>query len=81
MVKKILSNSKMKGEIFVDKIVFPKIKFDTGGTPIEYTVEQVSFEELLRSPEDVYNENEIKKEYVGGINGIKIKPRPDRKRF
>ena len=67
-----------------DKIVFPKIKFDTGGTPIEYTVEQVPFGELLHSPEDVHNENDINQDYKKGsvnVSDVKIKINTKRKRF
>ena len=55
----------MKGEFFMgEKTIFPKIKDDNGGRPVEYVLEQVSLSEMLRAPEDVTDENEISKGYT-----------------
>lgn len=48
------------------KIIFPKIKKDIGGTPMEYLLAEVPATELLRAPEDVSSKNEQMKDYSGG---------------
>ena len=48
------------------KVIFPKIKKDIGGTPMEYLLADVPFEELLRAPEDVSADKELMKDYSGG---------------
>ena len=46
-----------------NNMIFPKIKRDTWGTPIEISLEQVPFEEVLRAPEDVKTDREIFNDY------------------
>ena len=55
-----------------DQIIFPKIKNDIGGTPMEYLLADVPFEELLRAPEDVLADNEIMKDYSSGKLKFKV---------
>ena len=49
-----------------DKVVFPKIKNDTGGTPMEYILADVPAKELLRAPEDISEKNAFKNDGSDG---------------
>ncbi len=55
-----------------DTIVFPKIKKDIGGTPMEYILADVPAKELLRAPEDVSVKNELVKDYSSGSLKFKV---------